>query len=49
MAYENEEENTLKNELMKLKEKTKKNLKIAIIIGPEGGLDKEEVKKLKLN
>jgi len=49
LAYENEEENTLKNELIKLKGKTNKNLKIAIIIGPEGGLDKEEVEILKEN
>lgn len=40
LAYENEHENTLKNELLKLKNK---NLKIGIIIGPEGGLEKEEV------
>ena len=46
LAYENEEENTLKNELLKLKNK---NLKIAIIIGPEGGLEKEEVELLKEN
>lgn len=49
LAYENEKENTLKNELIKLKEKTNKSLKIGIIIGPEGGLDKEEVEILKTN
>ena len=49
LAYENEEENTLKNELIKLKEITNKSLKTAIIIGPEGGLDKEEVDFLKAN
>ena len=46
LAYENEKINTLKNELSKVKNK---NLKIAIIIGPEGGLDKEEVEYLKEN
>ncbi len=43
LAYENEKEKTLKNELLKLKNKIGKDLKIAIIIGPEGGVDKEEV------
>jgi len=49
LAYENEEKNTLKKELLELKERTNKNLKIAIIVGPEGGLDKEEVEGLKTN
>ncbi len=49
LAYENEEENTLKNELLELKNKKNENLKIGIIIGPEGGLDKEEVEALKEN
>ena len=49
LAYEKEEENTLKNELIKLKSKTGNNLKIGIIIGPEGGLDKEEVELLMEN
>lgn len=47
LAYENEEENVLKNELLKLK--GNKSLKIAVIIGPEGGIDKEEVDSLKEN
>lgn len=47
LAYENEEENTLKNELLKLKDKTNEKLKIGIIIGPEGGIDIEEVEALK--
>lgn len=47
LAYEEEKENTLKNELEKL-DKTK-NLKIGIIIGPEGGMDKKEVEKLTNN
>ena len=49
LAYENEKENTLKNELLSLKNKTNENLKIGVIIGPEGGLDKEEVEILKEN
>lgn len=36
VAYENEKENKLKYELEKLKESKKSNLKIAILIGPEG-------------
>lgn len=46
VAYENEKQNSLKNEIQKL---NKSNLKIAIIIGPEGGLEQEEVNKLKEN
>lgn len=49
LAYENEKENTLKNELLKLKDKTNEKLKIGIMIGPEGGIDKEEMKELKDN
>ena len=49
LAYENEEQNTLKNELLKIKNKKKENLKIGVIIGPEGGLDIEEVKLLEEN
>jgi len=48
LAYENEKENTLKNEIQKLKN-TNKNLKIAVIIGPEGGLAPEEVENAKQN
>ena len=46
LAYENEKENKLKNEIEKLKELNKQNLKIAVIIGPEGGIAPEEVEKL---
>ena len=46
VAYENEKENTLKQELTKLKNK-QKNLKIGIVIGPEGGLEEKDVKHLK--
>ena len=44
LAYENEKENTLKQELKKLNKENKKDVKIAIIIGPEGGIAPEEVK-----
>lgn len=45
IAYETEEDNTLKTELQKIKRTD--NLKIAIIIGPEGGIDKKEILQLK--
>ena len=44
VAYEKEIENTLKNEISKL---NKNNLKIGLVIGPEGGIEEEEVNKLK--
>ena len=50
VAYENEKENTLKQEINKIKkqlETTKKEIKIAILIGPEGGIDIVEIEKLK--
>ena len=47
VAYENEKENTLKSELKKIK--TTNKLNIAIIIGPEGGIDKKEILELKNN
>ena len=46
VAYEMEKENYIKNELIKIKE-TKENYKIAVLIGPEGGLDIQEVEILK--
>lgn len=46
VAYENEKVNTLKQELKKLKNDKHKEMKIAIVIGPEGGIDKEEITKL---
>ncbi len=46
LAYEEEKENTLKNELLKIKG-TRENFKIAVVIGPEGGIEKEEVMLLK--
>ena len=46
VAYEMEKENYIKNELLKIKE-TKEKYKIAVLIGPEGGLDVSEVECLK--
>lgn len=46
VAYENEDKNTLRSELKEIKNS---NAKIAIIIGPEGGLEETEVSKLKEN
>ena len=45
IAYEEETANTLKQELKKLPKK--ESYKIAILIGPEGGLASNEVEKLK--
>ncbi len=45
IAYENEKENTIKQELQKLNNKQK----IAVIIGPEGGISEEEYEALKAN
>ena len=45
VAYENEKVNTLKQELKKVKQVKNKELKIAVIIGPEGGIDKDELVK----
>lgn len=47
VAYEEERDNTLKLELKKIKLKDK--IKIAIIIGPEGGIDKKEIEFLEKN
>ena len=49
VAYENEKENTLKEQLKILKEKEAVDLKIAVIIGPEGGIDEKEIETLKEN
>lgn len=45
VAYEDEEKNSLKDELKRLDKK--ENYKIGILIGPEGGLDIKEVETLK--
>ena len=47
VAYENEKNNTLKEQLIKVKELNKDEIKIAIIIGPEGGIAPEEIEVLK--
>ena len=44
IAYENENGNTLKNELKKLDRN--KKLTIGVVVGPEGGITEEEVKQL---
>lgn len=50
VAYENEEINTLKIELEEIKKQNQKNkIKIGIVIGPEGGLEQEDVDHLKEN
>lgn len=46
VAYELEENNYIKSELLKIKENNR-NYKIAIVIGPEGGIDETEVEELK--
>lgn len=47
VAYEKEKENKLKQELEKLKLRETRNLKVAVVIGPEGGIDLEEIQELK--
>jgi len=47
VAYENEEKNTLKNVLNNIR--NKENLNIAVIIGPEGGIDENEIEISKNN
>lgn len=46
VPYENEKNTTLKEVLAKL---PKKDLKIAIVIGPEGGFEEKEIKMLEQN
>ena len=46
VAYEEEKENSLKDELKKIN-KNSEEIKIAIVVGPEGGLEQEEVEFLK--
>ena len=48
VAYEKEENNTLKQELLNLKEKMKEksNVNIGILIGPEGGISENEINYL---
>ena len=49
IAYENEKENTLKKELKNLKKLDKEEIKVAIIIGPEGGIAPEEIEMFEEN
>lgn len=54
LAYEKEKENTLKQEISQIKQKFNsklkaEELKIGIIIGPEGGIDEVEEKMLREN
>ena len=51
VAYENEEKNTLKEQLENIKKQnnSKSKVKIGIIIGPEGGLEEKDVETLKEN
>jgi len=46
LAYEEELQNYIKNELLKIKN-TNEKLKIAVVIGPEGGIECEEAELLK--
>lgn len=53
VAYENETKNTLKEQIIKIKEmpklQQKEKIKIGVVIGPEGGLELEDVEKMKQN
>ena len=49
VAYEKEENNTLKQVLKQLKEREYSNLKIGVVIGPEGGIEQQEIEMLKEN
>ena len=49
VAYENEKNNTIKRELLEIKNNIHNKVKIAVIIGPEGGLEEKDVELLKQN
>ena len=50
VAYENEKENTIKNELQKIKKYyDDTSIKVAVVIGPEGGISEEELELLKVS
>lgn len=49
VCYENEKENYIKKELLRLKNLNKKEKRIAIVIGPEGGLEEKDVDYLNKN
>ncbi len=46
VAYENEKDKKLKEELHELKKQNKQELKIGVLIGPEGGIDEKEIEML---
>ena len=49
VAYENEVKNSLKTILKEVKNNRKNILKVAVLIGPEGGIDSQEIDKCKNN
>ena len=52
VAYENERENTLRNEIEILKNNLQnkdEDIKIAVLIGPEGGLEEKDVELMEQN
>ena len=51
VAYENESKTTIKEELQEIKKmyNSEEIIKIAVIIGPEGGIDEEEIELLRNN
>lgn len=49
VLYENEEKNSIKDEIEQLKKNNKEELNIGIIIGPEGGFADSEIEQLRLN
>lgn len=49
LAYEKEQKTTLKEVLRSIKEKYQEKVKIAVIIGPEGGIDTKEVEMINKN
>ena len=51
VCYENEKNNYIKNELLRLKKElsNKQDIRIAVVIGPEGGMEEKDVEYLKQN
>lgn len=49
LAYEKEQKTTLKEVLRSIKEKYQEKVKIAVIIGAEGGIDTKEVEMINKN
>ena len=49
LAYEKEQKTTLKEVLRSIREKYQEEVKIAVIIGPEGGIDTKEVEMINKN